>query len=51
MPTQRTRNIPEAIWLTHQQTLKRLWLDEDKPILGEHGIIEIMERVHNFSAS
>ena len=51
MPTQTTRNIPEEIWLTHQQTLKRLWVDEDKTLLGEHGVIEIMERDYNFSAS
>ena len=51
MPTQTRRNIPEEIWLTHQQTLKRLWVDEDKPLLGEHGVIDIMQRDHNFSAS
>ena len=50
MPDQTTRNIPEDIWLTHQQTLRRLWLEEDKILLGEHGVIEIMKRNYNFAA-
>lgn len=51
MLTQRAKRIPEKDWLTHQQTLKRLWLEEKREMLGEEGVVETMRARHDFSAS
>lgn len=51
MPTQGARKIPENEWRTHQKTLEQLRLHEKKPLEGENGIIAIMRKVHNFSAT
>ena len=44
------RKIPEEEWVFHKQTLKRLWLDEDRKLLGDNGVMEVMTE-HGFDAS
>ena len=50
MPAQGEKKPTEQDWLIQKPLLKKLWLDENKKLLGKDGVAEIMER-HHFSAS
>lgn len=41
----------ENEWLRHKETIRMLYLSEDKKLEGPGGVIETMANVHSFKAS
>lgn len=50
MSAQGARNPTEDHWRVQKPTLKKLWLDDRKKLLGKDGMVEFMKAKHNFSA-
>ncbi|KAF2265408.1 hypothetical protein CC78DRAFT_579384 [Lojkania enalia] len=51
MSGQRRRRIAGNIWESHKRTIHRLYIEEDRKLDGEDGLINVMERVYHFEAS
>ena len=45
------RKPSERDWLTQKPTLRKLWLDDSRKLVGQDGVMEVMETKHDFSAS
>ena len=50
MPAHSAQNPSEEEWDTQKPRLKELWLDDNKPLLGQKGVKEIMSTKHDFVA-
>ncbi|KAM0803536.1 ankyrin repeat-containing domain protein [Usnea florida] len=51
MPAQSAKPPSEEEWDTQKPRLKKLWLDENTPLPGQNGVMNIMRTKHNFVAS
>lgn len=51
MPARGAKNPSEEDWSIQKPTLKKLWLDDHKPLPGQNGVMEIMSTEHNFVAT
>ncbi|PSN70529.1 hypothetical protein BS50DRAFT_520393, partial [Corynespora cassiicola Philippines] len=51
MDQSRRRRISEEEWARHKGTIQRIYVVEDRPLLGEDGLMRTMERDHGFSAT
>ncbi|KAI3324108.1 ankyrin repeat-containing domain protein [Xylariaceae sp. AK1471] len=51
MDNKRRNRIPDEEWELHKETIEQLYLKQDKTLLGPDGVMEIMEKTYNFSAS
>ena len=51
MSGQGVRKPTEEDWLAQKPTLRKLWLDGRKKLLGKDGVVETMKAQRNFSAS
>jgi hypothetical protein len=49
MNYRRSRRIPDAEWTKHKETIKHLYLVDDRPLEGRDGVIDIMAK-NGFSA-
>jgi hypothetical protein len=45
------RRIPEREWELHKPTIRRLYVEENKPLTASGGVQEIMSINYNFSAT
>ena len=50
MNRSRRPRIREEEWESYKSTIKTLFLDEGKAVVGEDGLIKIMSREHGFVA-
>ena len=51
MSLQGAKKPTERDWLTQKPTLKKLWLKDSRKLVGQDGVMEVMETQHKFSAS
>lgn len=51
MSSQGAKKPTEEEWLLQKPTLKELYLDTNKKLLGRNGVKEIMEQEHSFHAT
>lgn len=38
-------------WASHESTIRRLYIEESKPLEGREGVMDIMSSLHQFSAT
>jgi hypothetical protein len=50
MDQRRRTRISEEEWGEHKETIRDLFLKQNNPLLGEDGLMSIMEREHSFFA-
>ena len=50
MPAQSANNPSEEDWTTQKPRLKTLWPDDNKPLLGQNGVMKIMSTEDDFVA-
>ena len=51
MLAQKAKKISDEVWQTHKQVIEHLWSEENRKLVGQGSVKEIMELIYNFSAS
>lgn len=50
MSAARQQRLPEEEWESHKTIIRRLYLEEDRKLEGDDGVMDIMLRKHNLRA-
>ena len=51
MLAHKAKKIPDEVWQTHKKAIEHLWSEENRKLVGQESVKEIMELRYNFSAS